>query len=556
MPAFTVLAESGRRVTVRPGPSDTLQSVVSAACAQLPGVGNPESYVLVHKNATLPLATMVRLANLPQGATLELKRASTLKGAKLALVKVALQIVGAGRVINDFAPAATLWDVLVTAETRSNGTLSLTERYSQPEPLAAELMPRGMTGFVKDIYAAASSNGDGVTNSSESCASPKPTESKLLYQQPVVVVMNKEYSSNDVLQTTTLRSLGFTGGNVMIRLSFKQVPVTLEDLYRISSTASTAPTSPVSSSTQPPTKPEHTGSSGAVSQTSAAKSNGVQPQLEARQANTQNTLTPEPAQTTDSPENSIKPCQEIRVFNAPPANTAPLSARFDLPASFYEVGSDEAKLVISAQRARQAESERGFKSRKAEEAEAQQRREDFYQRHQQTVIRFRFPDQVQVQSTFASKDRVASLYNFVSSTLKAPQMLRMLVLQPPVQDLASLKSKTLIDAKLTPAAVVHVRLTSDAGTKPSTLALLKPSLGGLAEPLELPAETNNEQAHSAKPGGQSPLPLLSTPPPMPSSSPSPSAGNPENTTNNANKGKSPAAASKMPKWFVAGQRRF
>ncbi|KAJ2646361.1 hypothetical protein IWW40_005479 [Coemansia sp. RSA 1250] len=526
MPAFTVLAESGRRVTVRPGPSDTLQSVVAAACAQLPGTGNPESYVLVHKNATLPLATMVRLVNLPQGATLELKRASASK--KSALVKVALQIVGAGRVINDFAPAATLWDVLATAETQSNGTLSLTARYSQSEPLAAELMPRGMTGFVKDMYAAASGSKD---SAGESCASPKPP-SRVLYRQPVVVVMNKEYSSNEVLQATTLRSLGFTGGNVMIRLSFKQVPATLEDLYRVSSAASTAPTSPATSSVQQPTKPE--------------KSDEIQPKLEARQPDSQNT--PEPAQTAAKAENALKPNQEIRVFNAPPANTAPLAARFDLPASFYEVGPDEAKLVISAQRARQAQSERGFKSRKTEEAEAQQRREDFNQRHPQTVIRFRFPDQMQVQSTFASKDRVASLYDFVSSTLKTPQMLRTLVLQPPVQDLASLRSKTLIDAKLTPAAVVHVRLTSDAGTKPSTLALLKPSLGGLAEPLELSAETDNVQAPSAQLGEQSPLPLLSTPPPMPSSSPSPSAQNPEI--------KKPAAASKMPKWFVAGQRRF
>ncbi|KAJ2449862.1 hypothetical protein EV183_004648 [Coemansia sp. RSA 2336] len=522
MPAFTVLAESGRRVTVRPGPSDTLQSVVAAACAQLPGTGDPESYVLVHKNTTLPLATMVRLVNLPQGATLELKRASAPK--KPTLVKVALQIVGAGRVINDFAPAATLWDVLATAETQSNGTLSLTARYSHAQPSAAELMPRGMTGFVKDMYVAASGTKDGA------CASPKPPSS-VVYQQPVMVVMNKEYSDNQVLQSTTLRSLGFTGGNVMVRLSFKQVPATLEDLHRVSSAASTAPTSPVSPSAHIP---------------KAEKPSQPQPKSDAKQPNSQ--TTPEPAQTATEDENAIKPNQEIRVFNAPPANAAPLSARFDLPASFYEVSSDEAKLVISAQRARQAESERGFKSRKTEEAEAQQRREAFNQRHPQTAIRFRFPDQVQVQSTFASKDRVSSLYDFVASTLKAPQMLRALVLQPPVQDLAALRSKSLLDAKLTPAAVVHVRLASDAGARPSTIALLKPSLSGLAEPLEVPAETNNEQAQSAQPGEQSPLPLLSTPPPMPSSSPSPSAQNPEI--------KKPASSSKMPKWFVAGQRRF
>ncbi|KAJ2321910.1 hypothetical protein IWW51_004318, partial [Coemansia sp. RSA 2702] len=204
-------------------------------------------------------------------------------------------------------------------------------------------------------------------------------------------------------------------------------------------------------------------------------------------------------------------------------------ARIELPESFYESSNDDdAKLLISAQRARQTEAERGFKSRQAQEAESLKRRDDFARRHPQTTIRFRFPDQVQIQATFASGARVAALYDFVAQQLSSPRLLRALFLQPPVQDLEGSRAQSLLAARLTPAAVVHVRLADNAGLKPSTLALLRDSTSALAEPLELPP-TDNAQASPP-------------PPPMPSSSPSPSAA----ASASARSADKPTA-SKMPK---------
>ncbi|KAJ2184203.1 hypothetical protein GGH18_004719, partial [Coemansia sp. RSA 530] len=380
MAAFTVELGSGRRVTVRPAPSDTLQSVVVTACKQLPNAKPAESYELVHKNSVLPLSTIVRLANLPQGATLELRLVSsaTARAQASAVIKVALQIVGAGRIIDDFAPTATLWDVLVTAERRSSGTLNLTARFVAPEKTAAQSISRGMSGFLKDLY---TSN---VQSGSASNPAPSPAENDVIYQQPVVVLLNKEYATNDVLQATTLRSLGFTGGSLMVRLSFRDTPANMDDMHRATSTATTPPKSPDSPATQPlsfgchsklpvnesdkddrnqDTKPVHAAEPcdsdvAAAQNDTSSEPKGLcsEPKGLCSEPNpAEDTQVIKPTETKTKPSDT----HTIRVFDAPPANTSSLASRIELPESFYDIGNDDVKLLVSAQRARQTESERG-----------------------------------------------------------------------------------------------------------------------------------------------------------------------------------------------------
>ncbi|KAJ2294424.1 hypothetical protein IW141_000265 [Coemansia sp. RSA 355] len=531
MAAFTVELGSGRRVTVRPAPSDTLQSVVVTACKQLPNAKPAESYELVHKNSVLPLSTIVRLANLPQGATLELRLVSsaTARAQASAVIKVALQIVGAGRIIDDFAPTATLWDVLVTAERRSSGTLNLTARFVAPEKTAAQSISRGMSGFLKDLY---TSN---VQSGSASNPAPSPAENDVIYQQPVVVLLNKEYATNDVLQATTLRSLGFTGGSLMVRLSFRDTPANMDDMHRATSTATTPPKSPDSPATQPLSFGCH--SKLPVKESDKDDRNQDTKPVHAAEPYTQ---VIKPTETKTKPSDT----HTIRVFDAPPANTSSLASRIELPESFYDIGNDDVKLLVSAQRARQTESERGFASRQAHEAAALQRRAAFIDRYPETAIRFRFPDQVQIQASFASSAPVSELYKFVSRALRDPHLLQTLFVQPPVQNLDPQSAESLLDAKLTPAAVVHVRLSKDAGLRPETLSLLHPATSALAEPLEIPVVA------AAPSSIQSPIvqaPLVS------SSSQSPSAHKQESKTESKTNEKQ--GAPKLPKWLLAGQRR-
>ncbi|KAJ2716508.1 hypothetical protein H4R19_000607 [Coemansia spiralis] len=484
MPAFTVVSASGRPVTVRPQGADTLQSVVAAACAQIPNAGDPEAYSLLHNGKTLALSLSVRLANLPQGATLTLQRAApsrTAQTARAQSVKVALQIVGAGRIIDDFAPATTLWEVLATAEARSGGLLNLTARYC---PAAA---------------------------------APQQPPGALVYQQPALLLLNKTFAGPDQLQATTLRSLGLASGNIVARLSFNDTVVDAAE-YKPPPAAAAKPEPLVAKeppvATVPPVEKEPQATSNPPV---AAIAQGV----------------------AEPPPAAVVEAQAVRVFEPPPASAAGQQSQ---AGASDGVGSDEAKILVSVQKARQAASERGFKSRLNQEAEAKRQRELFLQQHPTTTVRFRFPDRVQIQATFPSTGTVADLYAFVHGALVDPGHLGALMVQPPLQDLAPQKPQTLIAAQFTPAAVVHVRLAEAAGHQPSTLALLRPNISALSEPQAPPP------APAVIPVDAAPEAAL----PEPSAK---SAGkNPAVETDGSGPSK-PCDAPRMPKWFVAGQRR-
>ncbi|KAJ1735799.1 hypothetical protein LPJ61_000348 [Coemansia biformis] len=575
MPAFTVVPASGRPVTVRPQPSDALQSVVAAACAQIPNAGDPEKYALLYNGKPLALSLAVRLANLPQGAKLTLQPAASMKAAAgqktqavsgAALVKVALQIVGAGRIIDDFAPSTTLWEVLVKAETRSNGTLNLTARYgSAGMPPPPERPRGGMSGFAIDLVAAAMGGSRGSSPAGRSpgpatptLGSPAPAENCVAYQLPVLVLLNKEFAGAGPLQATTLRSLGLAGGNVVARLSFKDTLVDAAEAVpaRAPALATGTPTE----ATESPTLPQHGAaaearSSGAAEQQSAT--------LGPRAAPEPQTAAPGPLEAASEPpaaadsrtgDVSELEARQIRVFDAPPPRAAVSSSSHCAhPEPRHEVDSDEAKILVAVQKARHAAAERGFKSRADQEAAAHKQREQFQQQHPTTAIRFRFPDRVQIQATFSSSDSVAGLFAFVEGALADPRTLGGLVLHPPGQDLAELKPRTLLAARLTPAAVVHVRLVSEAGARPSTLALLRPGVSALSEPLELPPVPAEPPSDARPPPAPlAPAPELPTAPAATASSSS--SKTPEATTSAPDQNKRPDGP-QMPKWFIAGQRR-
>ncbi|KAJ2611387.1 hypothetical protein H4S08_003185 [Coemansia sp. RSA 1365] len=559
MPVFTVVTTSGHAITVRPSPSDTLQSIVVSVCKQISNSTNPEDYMLQYNKKTLSLPTPIRLANLPQGARLQLCLVKTKATGSVqkadASVKVALQIVGAGRIINEFAISSTLWDILLKAETDSGGTLNITTRRCQPEKLAANDMPKNITGFMKNMYSGAkygqqSASGDGEKSNT---LQSTPANDVVAYQQPILLLLNKEFSTNDVLQSTTFRSLGFTGGgNVMIRLSFKDTQIDTAEFQKMADASLCAsaqkPAIPVDigkieEEQSQPLEPKKS------KDTNKAEINTMP--LHSEQLVANNAESNQHNKTSSSLDT-----QQIRVFDN--SATTPSAQQFS-SLDTSEVSSDDAKLLLSIQRTRQAESERGFKSRLAQEAEEKKRKEQFNQSHPKTIIRFRFPDQVQIQATFLSTDCVSKIYVFIADVLVDATVLCMLVLQP-AQDLAAWKSKTLRDAGLSPAAVVHVKLNGDSKNRPSTLELLTPEVSALAQPLQLPAETNTSLENDSIPvGNGSPasiatmqMPLLQN-----SDSPAPNDNNraasaPQVASDSATKNRNTL---RMPKWFYAGQRK-
>ncbi|KAJ2887675.1 hypothetical protein GGI21_006840, partial [Coemansia aciculifera] len=263
---------------------------------------------------------------------------------------------------------------------------------------------------------------------------PPPVAQSWYYQQPVLLLLNKEYATNAELQTTTLRSLGFTGGSVMVRFSYRAAkePTSLEAV------------SPMQKSPQQQPKEEkeangETEPAAAQHQPTSPKVAVVEPPAAAEPTTTPSTPLTNALGIVDIPAVATLPAEaktglalvlstrQVRVLGAPSATAPALASRIVLPDSFYEAGSDDLRILATAQRARVAESEKGFSSREKQEEEERRRHAEFKTKHSRSLIRFRFPDQVQIQAAFhAHRETVAELYAFLDQILADPRVLESL----------------------------------------------------------------------------------------------------------------------------------
>jgi tether containing UBX domain for GLUT4 len=141
-----------------------------------------------YNNKPISLSQQIRLANLPQGARLELVQASR----SPTVVSVALQL-PKSRLTQKFANNTSLWEILRYFESGDGANYNFTQR-AVPEMSDA--------------------SGSG----------------RLCYEMPVITVMpgHKEQSTFVGLQQT-LSQLGFDSGSALLKLSFKNSGTPLEE---------------------------------------------------------------------------------------------------------------------------------------------------------------------------------------------------------------------------------------------------------------------------------------------------------------------------------------
>ncbi|KAJ3303718.1 hypothetical protein HDV03_003591 [Kappamyces sp. JEL0829] len=202
----------------------SIQSIVQQSCQAL-ALAPPEAYALQLKKQLLEPSLSVRLAGLSNGARLNL----IYRGVSSAVqfVNIALQTEDAGRLVDQFATSASLWQILVHFEGKAGGQHTFTRKEGLPSKKG--LFPSGQS----------------------------------VYLVPVVVFMNKEYGSIEALRTTTLQSLGILSGNASFRLLFQFTEHPLAhfaaeiDAIKDTSQDNLAKPSavPAPSSSQPPVKP-------------------------------------------------------------------------------------------------------------------------------------------------------------------------------------------------------------------------------------------------------------------------------------------------------------
>ncbi|NWT05792.1 ASPC1 protein, partial [Mionectes macconnelli] len=163
--AVSVLAPSGRRVTVRVGPGTVLLQVLEEVCRKQGG--SPGEYGLKFQRSVLDLSLQWRFARLPNNAKLEMVPVSNRAEAGTT-VRIALQLDDGSRLQDTFLCQQTLWELL--------------------------------NHFAK--------------------------VRKLMEQHgefsPVCIYMRDEISGKDALEKTTLKSLGLTGGSAIVRVVMKK----------------------------------------------------------------------------------------------------------------------------------------------------------------------------------------------------------------------------------------------------------------------------------------------------------------------------------------------
>jgi tether containing UBX domain for GLUT4 len=395
-----VLDSSFKRTQVKVTPGKYLREVLEEACKSRKL--NPEEYTLkTQNNKALDLSQPFRLSGLSAGAKLQLTQASKSPG----VVSVALQLPESegGQRLNDKFPSNTsLWLVLRKFEDAVAGAsskqLNLTQR----------AIPT-------------SNQGDG----------------RLVYEQPCLHLLSRNLESFSDLQKT-FAQLGLNGGSVLIKLSYKKTDCPLEEAMKeISGFFSSIDTVPAGIGTSASQSREEAGANGAMPDATmdstrvpaeaeaepepsedipASEGPTAQPIEDDVMASSSQTQ-PQPQPQSPESENTEPPTtiNGISVYR-PPSSSTPAAALMDEDPAVFEPSVDHAKSHQS--NLQQAGKNKRLLSDK-ELAEIENTRQQNLASIQSVVVRVRYPDQSQIETTIYASETAADLYAKVMDTLAA-----------------------------------------------------------------------------------------------------------------------------------------
>ena len=352
-----------------------------------------------NNNKSLDLSRSLRLTGLASGAKLELVQSSR----SPAVVSVALQLpesevhgTQASRLTEKFPSSTTLWLILRRFESAASGDPEQTRNFT------ARGAPKTQGG----------NSGAG----------------RLYYETPVIQAMGRELTSFTDLQKT-LRQLGFNSGSALLRLSFRTTDQPLEeaveqigqffkstedqdsktDQARSASTIQSIPAHPVPIS----------------SKSEAESPSPPEPMNSSPKKKLSDEETAPPAAQAESPLITSPGRRPTTVF-APPSSSTPSATRQPHNEADFELTKEQA--LQHQARLVQA----GRNTRLPTDAEIAAKEELQRQKSasiKEIEIKVRFPDQMQVVSTFSNTDTASTLYDYVRGLLEhesAPFLLNFL----------------------------------------------------------------------------------------------------------------------------------
>ena len=395
-----VVDSSFKRTQVKTTPGKYLREILEEACKSRKL--SPEEYTLkTQNNKALDLSQPFRLSGLSAGAKLQLTQASKSPG----VVSVALQLSDSegGQRLNDKFPSNTsLWLVLRKYEDAVAGSsskqLNLTQR--------------------------------GTPTSSQG-------QGRLVYEQPCLHLVGRNLETFAELQKT-FAQLGLNGGSVLIKLSYKKTDTPLEEAMKeisdFFSSIDTVPAGIGSSASQgrdgPPngameSVPDASAANAAVPLEDEAKPepNEDIPTTDGPTAQpVENDVVASSSQTEPQPQpptpESTQPPTTINNISVyrPPTSSTPAAALLADDPSVFEPSIDHA-------RSHQANLQQSGKNTRLlsdkELASLEASRQANLATIQNILIRVRYPDQSQIETSIPASETAADLYAKVMETLAA-----------------------------------------------------------------------------------------------------------------------------------------
>ncbi|XP_038227404.1 tether containing UBX domain for GLUT4 isoform X2 [Dermochelys coriacea] len=450
--AVSVLAPNGRRVTVRVGPGTTLLQVLEEVCGMQNF--NANEYDLKFQRSVLDLSLQWRFAKLPNNAKLEVVPIARNRAGTENRVQIALQLNSGSRLQDTFHSGQTLWELL----SHFTQTRECVEQHSE--------------------------------------------------FSPVCIYMRDEIAGKASLERTTLKSLGLTGGNAIIRVVIKKCGSSgQEEAEDTAAPFSKLPVSPVFTEGAVDMPLPHTSMFSkdleprdvAFSLNNCTDKQDLIKESQASLGELWPPSDPTPAPfvpffgdgqrlggtpvdadfpvsdmlssklptSLSSPGGPSKPKksktsqeqlkeQEELLEREPvvchPDLEEPLSAGpQDLPDEFFEVTVDDVrKRLAQLQSERKRLEEAPLMTKSLREAQMKEK----LQHYPKVVLRVQFPDRHVLQGFFRPNETVGILRDFVRSHLADAELSFYLFIAPP-RAILSNENETLFQANLFPASVIH-----------------------------------------------------------------------------------------------------
>jgi tether containing UBX domain for GLUT4 len=343
----------------------------------------------------IDLSLAYRLSGLPSGAQLELVQSSK----SPSVVNIALQFPQAEnnlRLTEKFPSSTSLWQILRRFESGTSG--------GTPYPI--NITQRGIAERNTGAY------GSG----------------RMFYEMPTLSLMNRELSTFVDLQKT-LAQIGVTSGSALFRLNYKHSGKPLEEaMQEITQYFKEAEEKPASSAAHgthaepagsAKSALEHTLEPAAIAGSDNPPSPSKPNYMEDIQATPEPSAPSQaepPSKTAPTASANSPPSQpRITAFLAPEANATPTSIKHneeDYIPTIDHAKSYQARLETAGQNRRLLSDK---------ELEAQQQEKEAKLNAVSSIpVRFRMPDQTQIQTSFTRFHNAQSLFATMSDVLRYP----------------------------------------------------------------------------------------------------------------------------------------